>query len=369
MHLIMAAASTSKNRSASKISASKAGGRKGASSADAKPSAKGVSPELLLQADKLPPLILIVGPDRIRRERALAAILSKHKLAVTSRVTGGKVPVDELAARLNSPSLFEPKPVIVLAEVESLKGEFERNLAKVYDGGQPFGLLFGLATSLPATSPLRKAAQGLGGYVELEQLSGALLKRWVARELKGVGVNAVSEPVLDHLIQAGAEQPGLINQCVEKLALYLNDNEEPTIELLQYLFQTTSEAQEFALLNSLLNDPAGSREAIISRLFAEGKNPFQLLALVARSYSQYLSVKSSLERGEMPADIRGKLGVTQWVFERQLEGAKRFSRHKLKSAMNAILKADSQLKNRSLGPEAIFSVLGTSLSGRSVVAK
>lgn len=361
----MASASSSKNRASPKGAASKTGIRKGSSNADAKPSAKGVSPELLLQADKLPPLILIVGPDRIRRERALAAILSKHKLKVTSRVTGGKVPVDELAARLNSPSLFEPKPVIVVAEVESLKGEFERNLAKLYDGGPPFGLLFGLAAALPATSPLRKAAQGLGGYVELEQLSGALLKRWVARELKALGANAVSEQVLEHLIQAGAEQPDLISQCVEKLALYLNDNEEPTIELMQYLFQTTSEEQEFALLNSLLNDPAGSREALISRLFAEGKNPFQLLALIARSYAQYLSVKSSLERGEMLADIRGKLGVTQWVFERQLEGARRFSRQKLKSAMNAILKADSQLKNRSLGHEAIFSALGAALSGRA----
>lgn len=348
----MAAASNSKNGSRSKASSAKI------------TASKGISPDVLLKAEKLPPLILIVSPDRIRRERALSAILSKHKLTVTSRITGGKVPVDELAARLNSPSLFEPKPVVVLPEVESLKGEFERNLAKIYDGKQPFGLLFGLATSLPATSPLRKAAQVVGGYVELEQLSGALLKKWVARELKNAGINSFSDPIVDHLVQAGAEQPDQINQCVEKLALYLNENEEPTIEVMQYLFHTTSEAQEFALLSSLLNDPAGSREALISRLFAEGKNPFQLLALIARSYAQYLSVKSSLERGEMLADIRGKLGVTQWVFERQLEGAKRFSRSRLKSAMNAVLKADSQLKNRSLGQEAIFSVLGASLSGK-----
>ncbi len=361
----MVAASNNKNSARSKSSSGRGSAKVDAKSgADTKSAAKGISPDILLKADKLPPVVLIVGPDRIRRERALCAILSKHKLTVTSRIVGSKVPVDELAARLNSPSLFEPKPVIVLAEVESLKGEFERNLAKVFEGGHPFGLLFGLATSLPATSPLRKAAQVVGGYVELEQLSGAVLKRWVARELKNLGINTFSEQVVDHLVQAGAEQPDQISQCVEKLALYLNDNEEPTIEVMQYLFNTTSEAQEFALLSSLLNDPAGSREALISRLFAEGKNPFQLLALIARSYSQYLSVKSSLERGEMLADIRGKLGVTQWVFERQLEGAKRFSRARLRSAMNAVLKADSQLKNRSLGQEAIFSALGASLSGR-----
>jgi DNA polymerase III delta subunit len=94
---------------------------------------------------------------------------------------------------------------------------------------------------------------------------------------------------------------------------------------------------------------------MISGLLAAGKSPFMLMALLNRSFSSYLAIRSLMDEGQNPQDVRQTLGITPWVFNKQLPIARRYSSDDLSRAFKTLVSVDSKLKNRSLSPDVLMS--------------
>ncbi|NDC39506.1 MAG: hypothetical protein EBZ48_15955 [Proteobacteria bacterium] len=79
--------------------------------------------------------------------------------------------------------------------------------------------------------------------------------------------------------------------------------------------------------------------------------------MISKIFGNYHAISSMLAQRLPPNTIREELKMTPWVFNKSLDAARRIRPQDIESQLEAILCADSKLKNKSLGAEAIFSEL------------
>jgi DNA polymerase-3 subunit delta len=218
-----------------------------------------------------------------------------------------------------------------------------------------------LASSLPARNPIRAAVEKKGQVIDLPELKGAELRRWTEKELRMAGFEEFPEAAVEGLSVLGDESPDQLVKLIEHLALYL-EGKSLRVQDIAAVFPGRFEPTEYELLDAIAQRNIGQAEALLSALLRSGKNPFMMISLFVRTFSTYLSIRSLLDRQLAQAEVRQTLGIAPWLFQKHLGAVKGSSLSKLRDSLTAILRADSKLKNRSLGPESIFSELIFELS-------
>ena len=101
---------------------------------------------------------------------------------------------------------------------------------------------------------------------------------------------------------------------------------------------------------------------MISQLLDQGVSPFPLLGLLHRNYASYHALNQLLKSGMSPEQCARAVDSPPWLVKKIAPLAQRYTLPNLKIAIAAIARADSLLKNRSLGPEGIMSELLESLT-------
>ncbi len=329
------------------------------------------SPSDLLKAiiakNSPPSLLLILAEDLVRKDRTLSLIQDKFFARASNlakkRWHGSSLSLKEIVKlqdEILSPSLFEPNRLILLEEIQDLKAEETRALLEVlqefHKAPSPGVSIFVRGTSLHSNSVLLKFFQKINASIALEELKGPDLMKWAAKEFKHHGIHHASEEVVTHLSDIGEHDPDKIAALIEHLALYI-EGDTATKEDLFAVFQEKLSMDEFALLDSITQGKKGEAEVLLGSLLRGGKNPFLLLSLLSRNFSTYLSIASLLSRGRQVQEIGQIMGVPPWLLKKHLAALRRYRVGTLKQALESILRADSKLKNRSAGPEAIFSEL------------
>jgi DNA polymerase III delta subunit len=82
-----------------------------------------------------------------------------------------------------------------------------------------------------------------------------------------------------------------------------------------------------------------------------------LIGLLAKTFTTLYRIRALLDRGVQTQAIRTDLGITPWLFNKYLPAAQKLPLARIEKHLNALLKADFSLKDKSLGPAATFSQL------------
>jgi DNA polymerase III delta subunit len=212
------------------------------------------------------------------------------------------------------------------------------------------------ASALPASHALRKIKNERFALVELSDLRGFELRRWAERELKREGFARWDEETIDLLCLTAEESADQVASMIKQLALY-TDSPNLSMNDIAQLFVQRVVPGEFDFLDALANRNHGKCELMITDLLRSGKNPFMLLSLIARSFSNYLAIATMRAEGVSPATIRQELGMAPWVYNKAEAILRRHSPDSLASAIHTLVRVDSRLKNRSLGVDLLMSEL------------
>ena len=314
-------------------------------------------------ADK-PSGLLLICPDQIRRERMLSstlqALLGKCWKEVPARWFKASEmnlsDITKLREEINSPSLFSAAQVFILDEVEDFAAEPGRRVHELVQKLPSGVFLILTAGKLPANSILRKYFASQKLVLELADFETADLRRWLKAELKQAGIEKVSEAALNSLLRLAKQSPDRLSRLVAHAALYV-ENGELQNEDLEALFIEHFEPSEFELVDALGNRNRAQPEVLLEQILKSGKSPFALLGMLSKILSHYLIIRLHLDNGERGPDIQVRLGMNPWVFGKYLSAASRYDVTRIKLAQAAVLRADSRLKNKNLGPQAIFSEL------------
>ncbi len=320
--------------------------------------------------------LLIVIPERVRRERALQLLRTTFEAAGKSKNTSAVSTFEAktltlagirgIADRLSTHSLFSAKSLCIINSVEECSAECAKALAELLltqaKQKNPPGRLVLTCAALPALQPLRKAAKSAGLLLEMEALQGAEIERWAARELQRLGINKYPAVLLSSLQRAADENLDALYQMLELLALYVEAEEVTQVDFAS-LFPQRSVPSEFEVADMLCrSDPGAAKSQLyVQRLLASGVQEFLFLSLLQRTFSQLLRIRA-LQEAQVPSgQIQSALALPPWIFNKQAQAAARYSSSALQDRLRAILRADSALKNTSLGSDTIFAELAQRL--------
>ena len=187
-----------------------------------------------------------------------------------------------------------------------------------------------------------------------EQLKGAELRRWTERELKHHEIAGASDDLVELIISLASEEPEAITRLAEKLTLFI-DGAPASAEALRALNPGRSHASDFELADQLLTGKRVGTEVLLQQLFQQGSSPFMLMGLLTKTVTNLYRMRCMLDRGSQHQDIRGELGLSPWLFSKYLPTAQRVTKEQLQRTLDTMLVADFKLKDRSLGPDAVFS--------------
>lgn len=312
-----------------------------------------------------PRCVVITAPDRIRRERALAYLL-KH-FAKDSKPTTftfseqGRSNPTAFLQDLSEPSLFEPTRFGVIRSIESAKAADVEPISALLERGVEGAHLFIVGESLPNTPNFKKTLQAKATIIPFEALKGAELSRWVERELKQQEISHSGDDVVELLISVGNEDPEAINRLIEKLGLFTAGS-TANAATLRALEPGRATASDFELAESLLGNNRAATETLLHQLLSQGSSPFMLVGLLTKTFVTLLRIRALVDRGLSHGDIKADLDISPWLLSKYLPLAKKFSRETLANNLRALMVADFRLKDRSLGPAAIFSSLAREIS-------
>lgn len=319
----------------------------------------------LVAGSTLPNTICILCPDQTRRQRALDYLLNEKKLTISNRFDGRDLNFKILLQALSNRSLFDSNPVTLVSNCDQLTAEESKKIANLINENNFEGLLIITAKTLLSTNAIRKAFNSNKDIqlLEFEELEAADLHNWVAKELKNLGIQKFSNKEVDLIIKVGVGDADKIIQIITHLSIYVDNNELNTENILT-LFNTSSESQDFAILDSI-HKGITARESLINRFFnIEDKNPFLLLAILNKSYSNYFYASEGLKAGIKQAILREKISATSFAFEKHVSSSRFYSSSSLKKCLQSLVRADSKLKNKNLGTDSIFSELLDSLKNK-----
>lgn len=324
----------------------------------------------MVSEEKAPLFALILSPDAVRRNRIATLIqerFSKGPIS-PSRLRGGDVRATTLAALkddIATPSLFSRAKSVIIEAVQDIRAEEARALLamlQMLHDKRPAGItVLCTGTTLTAQSALLKFFQNQRADIVLGALEGAELTAWCKKECKSAGIPDISDDIAHALTTLADGDPDALIGAINHLALYL-DGTPATEEALRALFAERLSHDEYRLLDVIARGDSGQAQILISSLLAAGKNPFLLLSMLSRSYSNYLGITALRARRAPDAEMSKVLGIPPWLLRKQLSATQKETIHSLKRAMEALILADSKLKNYSAGPEYVMSELVHSLA-------
>jgi len=326
----------------------------------------------LANTGDLPPCLAIVSNDTVRRERAVQYLLKRGQFQRTD-VEKNSTPIStftfgeqqrstfrSFVERLTEPSLFSDACYGIARKLEKARAAdvegFESLLGRIQSGTS----LILIGESLPNIPTFKRILEKHQILIAFEELKGAELKRWVERELNHAEIRGVTDEIVDTLITLCDDSPDLIAHTVEKLALFL-DGSPISKDTLQDLLPALPRVSDFDVAAMLAGSSRDASEVFVQQLLDQGSVPFMLLGLISKTWLQLARIRALDERKVAVSEIRSATNIAPWLFNKYLPLARRYSTQQLTEHIAALTRADFALKDRSLGPEAIFSSVITSL--------
>lgn len=306
-----------------------------------------------------PACVVITSPDRVRRDRAVTYLLnhfakgSPKPISFTFTEQGRANPTSFMRD-LSEPSLFDPIRFGLIRGIECARVADLEPVTEFLQRPAPGAHLILVGASLPNTPNFKKLLDKNAIVINFEPLKGAELSRWTERELKHCGVQNADDAVIELVISLAGEEPEAVVRLVEKFSLYVGDS-PATAQALRSLEPGRSIASDFELAETMLGTNRAATEALLHRLISQGSSPFMLIGLLTKTFTTILRIRALSDKGLSQGEIKTDLGISPWLFSKYLPLARRISTPALLRALSALAEADFRLKDKSLGPTAVFS--------------
>jgi len=267
---------------------------------------------------------------------------------------------DRLATDLVSLSLFSKNQLIVVYEADKMKAPAQKVIAEALPRATSSVLLILSAEAISQRAALLQEASAKGTVVELAELSGPTLERWIEKEVARVGIaSGITPDAKQLLIRCYGGDVSHLAPEIEKLSLLVVPGEQISRTLVEALSLRSPEVTSFELVKQLAAKSPLSSVALVNDLLLQGLHPLQVNAFLSRAFRIMLA-----HRERSGAAVHPELS-NPW-FQRQLgTSASAFTLRELKSAINRLTQLDFQLKDSGLPPSLNLSVAIQEIAARA----
>jgi DNA polymerase-3 subunit delta len=288
---------------------------------------------------------LVVGPERLLAERAIAAVLERARTEQADveidQAPGSQLDPGRLV-ELTSPSLFSTRRAVVLDELAELPGDLVGAVVDLVTGvDADLALVLvhsGAARNKKLVDAVRAAKPEV---VDCPAVKTWELPQFVSREVRRLGGSADTEsPQL--LVDAVGHDLRALAAAVSQL---LADSETRTISASQVrrYFGGRAEVTSFAVADATLAGRTGVAMEQLRWALSTGVAPVLVTSAFAsgvRGLGRLVGAPTGLREGDLAREV----GVPPWKLKSMRSQARGWDQRGLARALQAVAAADAQVK-------------------------
>lgn len=290
-------------------------------------------------------MTLVVGPERLLAERAIAAVLARARAEDSTvevdQASGAQLDPGRLV-ELTSPSLFSTKRAVVLDDLAELPSDLigqVADLAKLVDADLALVLVHSGAARNKKLIEGVKAAKPV--LVDCPAVKSWELPQFVTREVRRLGGSADAEsPTL--LVEAVGHD---LRSLAAAVAQLLADSETGAISAAQVrrYFGGRAEVTSFAVADATLAGRTGVAMEQLRWALSTGVAPVLVTSAFAsgvRGLGRLVGAPHGLREGDLAREV----GVPPWKLKSMRSQARGWDQRGLATALQAVATADGQVK-------------------------
>lgn len=270
---------------------------------------------------------------------------------------GAEVDISEIAESLKSPPMMSDYKLIEwkYPDIEHMSESEKKLMCELADSIKDYPyVIFILFTDIegfaPGTQkrPSKLASRFAKSYnvVNFEKSTDAQLIGWLKRHFDADGISA-SPDVLGALIFRSGHSMEVLNNEVKKLVAYAKANTLTVITAkeIELVASPTIECDAFALSTAITDKSKEKAFVAIKDMISRRIEPGAVLATLARSFGELVTVSLLLNEGKDLMDMETLLGWNQYKIKICISSAKKWGTQKLIGATSRLRELDAKSKS------------------------
>jgi len=297
------------------------------------------------QTDLLAPVTLVVGPEELLAERAVAEVVATVRAVdpetdIRDLLPGTLQP--GMLAELSSPSLFGERKVLVVRGVQDLAAPLLSELEAYVRVPADDVVLLCLHKGGAKAKALLDAARGAGA----RQVDCAEVKRFtdkvafVKAEVRGAGRRLSDDAARALLDAVGSDLRELANACSQLVADTTGTIDE---EVVRRYYAGRAEVTSFMVADLAIEGRGAEALASLRWALGSGVDPVLVTSALAMGLRNVARVASA-PRGLRPADLARDLGMPPWKVDRVRQQVRGWTGDGVAAAIRAVADADGAVK-------------------------
>ncbi len=320
---------------------------------------------------------LLWGDADVLKDRALEQIVdakldeSEREYGLI-RLDGNEAGLDGIFSEMQSGSLMAPRRVVVVRGISDLRNSEQKKLAERLAPQQGLTVVmiapreasersYGKA---PVAADLRRAIEADGQIVQIRAPRENRLPGWAVSEMDAMG-KAMEYEAAQLLCENVAGDIDRLVRELEKLATYVGDRDQVTVEDVEAVSVRFRQADIFALMDAIGEKDAATALHLLDGVVKEGSDTGEFLGFLGMLARQIRLIwqaryvrQCGLSTGEL-SDISDELaerlperhnfvdatsGRKSWLADKFTEQAAMFSDGQLARALDRLCRADLAIK-------------------------
>ncbi|MFP5213879.1 MAG: DNA polymerase III subunit delta [Acidobacteriota bacterium] len=314
-----------------------------------------------LESGPLAPVYLFLGEAELLMDEAWRQMVERLVPAQARRFNGERlyareVEADQIVARLGTMSMFGPKLVLMVQNIEAWPKDQRNILQKYLSRPNPSSCLVMTASQKKGLEKIIADVEHVGKVVLFTSPGEREAPRWVQERapLHGKRIAPGAAAILVDLVGNDLYR---LERELEKLAAYTGDRERIEADDVRQLVSGQKSHTVFELVRLIgLKEPAQA-VSILRSLLVAGDEPLRILAMLARQVRMIWQVKDGLDRGMSLADIGKRMNLQSFILKNYTQQAAGFSQAELRRMHEAIRKTDLALKSTGPAPGLVLEGL------------
>lgn len=344
------------------------------------------------------PIVLILGQDSLRSDRALASVFAQRGIDSSEvvRLWGDEASFADVFAAATSRSLFSERTVVVVRRAEKLRGggreaedddaseggtdlpePVEEPPAKAGRRKGPAKAAAAPASEIPDLDPgstlvfvARKVDRRFGMWkklsksaevVDADYLKGKALSMAASAEAKALGLR-VPDDLLKDLVEQSGPSLGRIASELEKMRLY----QGPAGRGGEESVAVTSSPPLYLLADALMAKDKRKSLGLLDEALRQGEAGLRVLATVHGTVRKLALFRALRASGVSSADAGAQLGIFPFKVADTERAARGWSEDEIGRALAIFAEADRRLKlSAPVGPVLTHALARVASGGRA----
>lgn len=308
------------------------------------------------------PVYVLVGPERWRTDRALAAIrkaaLDEATSAWNLELFGGKeAKAMRVLAAAKTPPMMGRGRLVLVRDADAMDPAELDALAPYLDDPNPTTTLVVLADKIDGRRKLAVAARKTGAWLDAPPVPERALPSWAMRLAKARG-HDLDGPAANALVESCGADLYLLDDALQRLALYVGDGKPITTAAVDACIAPLRSGNVFELVDALGRRQKARALALLGQLLDAREPGLRISWWIARHVRQLCVARETPAR-----DLPGKLGVPPFVADKLAQQARAFPPGTLERALDVVAATDLELKGakrteRLILEEAVLRLCG-----------